>query len=184
MIQYTTKPTVKSNRYNVLYLKKKLKKTKNKIKILETELDNLKGIVDSFNESITTKQLTCDDIIINNNALFNGEITDESPDNILVTKQYLFKTIDEKCKFDPTETITLTNETKSLIAEGPCDISKLYITSEGDPVNDNEVITLKYFNDHNVSFDPSKTIHLTNTDLSLLTDGPIECSTDMTIKNN
>ena len=235
MIQYSTKPTVKSNRYNIVYLKKKLKKTKNKVKILETELDNLKDIVESFNESITTKQLTCDDIIINNNALFNGEITDESPDNILVTKQYLFKTIDEKCKFDPTETITLTNETKSLIAEGPCDInkiyitsegdpvsdnevitlkyfkdnsfdpsqtleltnvdksliasgpvdvSKLYITSEGDPVGDNEVITLKYFNDHNVAFDPSKTIHLTNTDLSLLTDGPIECSTDMTIKNN
>lgn len=70
----------KSNRYNVVYLRKKLKK-------LSGKLNNVISIVNSFENELDTSHLITNILTVNNSTEFLGEITSDTPDNSFVTKK-------------------------------------------------------------------------------------------------
>ena len=141
----------------------------------DNEVITLKYFKDnSFDSSQTLELTNIDKSLIASGSVDVSKLyitSEDDPvgDNEVITLKYF-----KDNSFDPSQTLELTNTTKSLITDGPVDVSKLYITSEGDPTENNEVITLKYFKDN--SLDPSQTLELTNTTKSLITDGPVDVS--------
>ena len=154
-----------SNHDNILQLKDKLTTLKFKISTLE-------DLFFSMNEHITTKLLTTDKISINKETEFLGDLTNAS-DNSFATIKYVKDKIIETGGFDPTETIEFKNRTQAFTTLAPASITKLYITSPEHELENNEVITKKYFDDHK-DFDKNVTLELINLTKSLKTSGPVE----------
>ena len=154
-----------SNHDNILQLK-------DKVTTLKFKISTLEDLFFSMNEHITTKLLTANKISINEETEFLGDLTN-APDTSFATIKYVKDKIIETGGFDPTETIEFKNRTQAFTTLAPASITKLYITSPEHELENNEVITKKYFDDHK-DFDKNVTLELTNLTKSLKTSGPVE----------